>query len=81
MIGPIATPTPEMPAQIPIARPRSGGGNTLVRIDSVDGMMNAAPKPWIARVKIRMPAEPANADASDPAPKMNKPASNAGLRP
>ena len=55
MIGPIATPTPEIPAQMPMARPRSAGGKTLVRIDSVDGMMNAAPKPWTARVRMSTP--------------------------
>ena len=32
-------------AQIAIALARSPGGNTFTRIDSVDGMMNAAPTP------------------------------------
>ena len=43
--GPIAMPMPETPAQIPIALPRSWAGNVAVRIESVDGMMNAPPMP------------------------------------
>ena len=35
--GPIAAPAPEMPAQMAIAFARSRAGNTLARIDSVDG--------------------------------------------
>ena len=46
--GPIAIPMPENPAQIPIAFPRSWAGNVAVRIDSVDGMMNAPPMPITA---------------------------------
>ena len=37
-----------MPAQIAIAFARSRAGKTLVRIDSVDGMTNAAPMPITA---------------------------------
>ena len=47
--GPTAAPPPEMPAHTAIALPRSCGGNTLVRIDSVAGMTNAAPRPMTAR--------------------------------
>ncbi len=36
-------------AQIAMAFARSSGGNTFTRIDSVDGMMNAAPTPMSAR--------------------------------
>src|SRR5579872_1594649 len=37
--GPIATPRPEVPDQMPMARARSGGFvNTFVRIDRVEGM-------------------------------------------
>ena len=36
--GPMATPSPETPAQMPMARPRSRlSWNVLVRIDSVLG--------------------------------------------
>ena len=37
------------PAQVPIALPRSAGGNALAMIESVAGIMNAAPMPWTAR--------------------------------
>ena len=49
-VGPTAMPSPETPAQMPIARPSSSGGNTLVKIDRVDGMMRAAPRPMRPRV-------------------------------
>ena len=46
MTGPMATPAPATPAQMPMARPRSAGsGKMLVRIDSVAGMMSAPPMP------------------------------------
>ena len=52
--GPMATARPEKPAQTAIARPRSRGSrNTLVRIDSVDGMISAPPMPMNARLAIR----------------------------
>ena len=47
--GPIEPATPVVVAQIAIALARSPGGNTFTRIDSVDGMMNAAPTPISAR--------------------------------
>ena len=50
--GPIAAPAPEMPAQMAIALARSRAGKTLARIDSVDGMTNAAPTPMMAREAI-----------------------------
>ena len=49
----MATPSPDTPAHSAMARARSPGSlNTLVRIDSVAGMMNAAPKPCTARSRI-----------------------------
>ena len=48
----MAMPRPETPAQMPMARPRSSAGKTLVRIDRVAGMINAPPMPMIARVTI-----------------------------
>ena len=79
--GPIPIPRPETPAQIPIARPRSSAGKTFVRIDSVEGMINAPPMPMIARVKISIVADPANADATEPAPNTSSPAASAYRRP
>src|SRR6266545_3727540 len=55
--GPIAIPSPDTPAQIAIALARSPAGNTFVRIESVDGMMNAAPTPIRARVEISAVAQ------------------------
>ena len=49
MSGPIDPATPVVAAQIAIALARSPGGKTFTRIDSVDGMMNAAPTPMSAR--------------------------------
>jgi hypothetical protein len=43
--GPIASASAETPAHMPIARPRSCGGKTFVMIDSVAGIMSAAPTP------------------------------------
>jgi hypothetical protein len=47
--GPIASASALTPAQVPIAIPRWWGGNACVMIDSVAGIMNAAPMPWTAR--------------------------------
>ena len=40
--GPIASASAETPAQVPIALPRSSGGNALVTIESVAGIISAA---------------------------------------
>src|SRR2546423_8401048 len=45
----MAPAAPVTLAQIAMALVRSSGGNTLTRIESVDGMMNAAPTPISAR--------------------------------
>ena len=49
MTGPIDPAMPVVVAQMAMALARSRGGNTFTRIDSVDGMMNAAPTPIAAR--------------------------------
>src|ERR1043165_8686992 len=43
--GPIARASAEVPAQIPIAVPRSRGGKVAAMIESVAGFMSAAPAP------------------------------------
>ena len=43
--GPIASASADVPAQIPIAVPRSRGGNVAAMIESVAGFINAAPAP------------------------------------
>jgi hypothetical protein len=59
---------------MPIALPRSRGSvKTLVMMESVAGMMNAAPMPISERVKIKVVAEPAIADMSEPSPKIDRP--------
>src|SRR6476659_8695956 len=55
--GPMAPAAPTTPAQMAIAFVRSSGGNTFTRIDSVDGMMNAAPNPIAARAAMSSPIE------------------------
>ena len=82
MTGPSATPRPEQPAQIAIALARSfGSRNTLVKIDRVAGMMNAAPMPMRARNAMSWPGVSAAAASSEPAPKMLMPKMSAPRRP
>ena len=50
--GPIASARADTPAQVPIALPRSCGSKTLVTIESVAGIMNAAPTPCTTRLAI-----------------------------
>ncbi len=75
-------PTAEKPAQMAMARARSAGMvNTLVTIDSVAGMISAAPRPMRQRVAMSWPADPAKADATEPSPKTTRPAVRAPRRP
>ena len=65
--GPTASAMAETPAQVPIALPRSSGGNALEMIERVPGIMNAAPMPWTAREATSQPslgAKPIVAEAS-----------------
>ena len=81
-MGPIATPSPVVPDQMPMARARSRSVvKTLVRIDRVDGMMAAAPTPMQARAMMRRSGEPDQAENADPPPKTARPAMNTHLRP
>ncbi len=80
--GPATMPTPEKAAQMPIALPRSRGSrNTLVRIDSVDGMIIAPPMPMKARVRIRPSAVLCIAEAAEPMPNRTMPIVSRRLRP
>ena len=75
-------PRADTPAHTPIALARSAGTvKTLVRIDSVDGMMKAAPAPMRARVAMRTVAEPDSAESREPTPKTESPKVRARLRP
>ena len=61
------------PAHTPMALARSRGSwNTLVRIDSVAGMIADAPMPISARVPMRTVADGANADSAEPMPKIDQ---------
>ena len=53
----------------------------MVRIERVDGMMNAAPRPITPRPAINMVDDVATVASSEPAPKTPRPASSALLRP
>ena len=76
------SPSADTPAHTPIALPRSTGFvKTFVRIDSVDGMMNAPPMPISARVAMSVDADPAKAEASEPVPKTARPKASALYRP
>ena len=58
--GPSATPRPAVAAQMPMAVARSRVSvKTLIRSDSVAGMMKAAPAPMIARAAISPSTPPA----------------------
>ena len=52
--GPTPTPMPATAAQMPIAFGRSSAGKTLVRIESVVGMISAPPMPISALLAISM---------------------------
>ena len=79
--GPIASAIAETPAQIPIAVPRSLGGNVAEMIESVAGIINAEPIPCTARAPIRRPALPASPHASDDPVKIPRPIRKIRRRP
>ena len=74
-------PTAASAAQIPIALPRSSSGKTLAMIDSVAGMISAAPTPISARIAITWPALSATSAPRLASPKTVIPAWSASLRP
>ena len=65
-IGPIATPSPDTAAQMAIAFGRSFDGKMFVRIDSVVGMIPAAPRPMSAREAMSMVASVERAASDGP---------------
>src|ERR671934_85856 len=50
--GPIARAIADTPAQMPIAVPRSRTAKVAEMIERVDGIISAAPIPWMARAEI-----------------------------
>ena len=81
VMGPTAMPTPDTAAQMAIALGRSCAGKMLVRIDSVVGMIPAAPRPISAREAISVAELSESVAASEPAPKTSRPVTSARRRP
>ena len=82
MIGPIATATPTIAVQIPIAAARSFGSvNILTRMARVAGKMSAAPIPMSARAPMSCPDVVAIAAAAEVIAKSRRPSWRARLRP
>ena len=79
--GPIESARAETPAQMPIALPRSAAGNVCVMIESVAGIISAAPIPWIARLPISIAGSCASPAVAEVIAKMITPARNISLRP
>ena len=79
--GPIASASAEVPAQMPIAVPRSRGGKVAAMIDSVAGFISAAPAPWTIRAPISTLLAVARPQASDEAVKMTIPVTKIRRRP
>jgi hypothetical protein len=79
--GPIAAPPAATPAHVEIALPRSWAGNTVVRIDSVDGITNAAAAPITTRATITTAADGATVATAAPARNTTRPTCSARLRP
>ena len=79
--GPIARASAAVPAQIPIAVPRSRGGNVAAMIESVAGFISAAPAPWTTRAAISISPDPASPHQSDASVKMTIPRMKINRRP
>jgi len=79
--GPRPMPTAASAAQIPIALPRSSGGKTFAMIESVAGMISAAPTPISARMTMTSPDVSAMSAPTLASPKTVMPACSASLRP
>jgi hypothetical protein len=80
-IGPMTMPIPATAAQIAIALGRSWSGKMFVRIESVVGMIAAAPTPIRARDAISSVEPFDSAAQTEPAPNTSRPKVSAFLRP
>ena len=74
-------PSPDTPAQMPIALARSRPTKVLVRIDSVVGKMSAPPMPMSPRAAINIPGDVANDANAENVANRTRPAVSAFLRP
>ena len=81
--GPMAPAAPVTLAQMAMALVRSSGGKTLTRIDSVDGMMNAAPTPMSGPAGDELPHRGRHVAARTTGRRRNstRPSCSAPLRP
>src|SRR3954468_15439055 len=79
--GPIARAIAETPAQIPIAVPRSRAWNVAEMIDSVAGIISAAPTPWTPRAAISSVAPDERPQASEESVKTIRPIVKISRRP
>ncbi len=79
--GPMAIPSPDTPAQMPMARARSEPSKVLVSIDSVVGKIRAPPTPIKPRAAISAPVEPAVEANAEQAANRPSPAVSTPLRP
>ncbi len=79
--GPMARAIADVPAQIPIAVPRSRGGNVAAMIESVAGLMSAAPAPCTTRAPMSMSDEFASPHASEATVKTTIPITKTSRRP
>ena len=69
--GPLATASPVIPLNMPIAAPRFSGGKAALSSVRPSGTIKAEPAPWSARAAINVPASGASAAAAEAA--ANKP--------
>ncbi len=80
--GPVATPTPVMAPQIPMARARRRrSGKVCAMIESVVGKMTAAPTPITARAATSEPTSETIAPTAAATPKIESPTTSAPRRP
>ena len=79
--GPIASAIAETPAQMPIAIPRSRAAKVAVMIESVAGIISAAPTPCTARAPISSGALDERPQASDESVKTTRPIVKISRRP
>jgi hypothetical protein len=79
--GPMASAIAETPAQIPIAMPRSRTAKVAEMIESVAGIINAAPTPWTARAEISSDALEERPQKSDDAVNTTRPITKIRRRP
>jgi len=71
----------ETPAHVPIALPRSEGGNASEMIERVPGIMKAAPMPWSARPPTSQLSEGAKPSVAEASAKTTTPKRNMRRRP